>query len=476
MNVGDEFGPYTIESVLGQGGMGTVFLARHARLERRVALKVISPAFADDPGFRARFLRESQLAASLDHPHVIPIYDADEVEGVLYLAMRYVDGPSLQGVIRKSNPLSRGDTLRLAEQIGGALDAAHAADLIHRDLKPANILLTAAEGHAYLCDFGLAKRTSTRGITHAGAFMGTTDYCSPEQIRGEELDGRADVYSFGCVLYHCLSGEPPYARESEIAVLQAHLNEPPPKLAPDLDGVFARAMAKDRDERYPTAGELAGGLRAAIAGGAPETVAVPAEPPTRVEETSVLPHPKGPRRRAWAAALVVLLALAAAVAGLWLTHDSSSGPKTTTVDMRPFVGRVENFLTQSASGRREIAAALSAGLACKISPGQAAQRIESVAFNRQSILQQVGTLTAPSPETDRMLILLQSALENSIEADRHYRNGFLAGSSCSSPDRASFALAAASNERATRAKRQFVARFNPLARRLHRRTWAARQF
>src|SRR6478736_3726442 len=164
--------------------------------------------------------------------------------------MRFVDGPSLQALIRKSRPLSRGETLRIAEQIGGALDAAHAADLIHRDLKPANILLTEAERHSYLCDFGLAKRTSTRGVTRAGAFMGTIDYCSPEQIRGEPLDGRSDVYSFGCVLYHCLSGEAPYARDSEVAVLQAHLNDPPPSLASALDGVFARAMAKEREERY----------------------------------------------------------------------------------------------------------------------------------------------------------------------------------------------------------------------------------
>ena len=182
MNVGDEFGPYTIESVLGRGGMGTVFLARHARLERKVALKVIAPELADDPDFRARFLRESQLAASLDHPHVIPIYDADEIDTVLYLAMRYVDGPSLQALIRESGPLSRGDTLRIAEQIGGALDAAHAAGLIHRDLKPANILLTEADRHAYLCDFGLAKRTSSRGVTHAGSFLG----------HGRLLQSRAD--------------------------------------------------------------------------------------------------------------------------------------------------------------------------------------------------------------------------------------------------------------------------------------------
>jgi len=471
VNVGDEFGPYTIEAVLGQGGMGTVFLARHARLERRVALKVISPAFADDPDFRSRFLRESQLAASLDHPHVIPIYDADEVDGVLYLAMRYVDGPSLQALIRKSDPMSRGHTVRIGEQIGGALDAAHAADLIHRDLKPANILLAEAQRHAYLCDFGLAKRTSTRGVTRAGAFLGTIDYCSPEQIRGEPLDGRADVYSFGCVLYHCLAGEPPYARENDIAVLQAHLNDPPPKLAPDLDGVFARAMAKSRDERYPTAGALANDLRAAIAGGAPETVAAPMARPT--QPTQVISPSR--RSRTWiAVAVVLVVAAAVAAAAIWATRGSSSGHDA--VDLRPFVDRMENVLAQSASGRREIAATINSGLACKISAADAAREIESVADNRQSILQQLGTLTAPTPETDRMVILLQRGLQYSIEADRHYREGFRAGSSCSTPKDSSFRQAARFNQRATSAKEQFVARFNPLANRLHRRAWAAGQF
>jgi predicted Ser/Thr protein kinase len=472
VNVGDEFGPYTIESVLGQGGMGTVFLARHARLERRVALKVISPAFADEPDFRARFLRESQLAASLDHPHVIPIYDADDVDGVLYLAMRYVDGPSLQGLIRKSNPLSRGDTLRIAEQIGGALDAAHAADLIHRDLKPANILLTQADLHAYLCDFGLAKRTSTMGVTHAGAFLGTIDYCSPEQIRGEQLDGRADVYSFGCVLYHCLSGEPPYARDSEVAVLQAHLNDPPPSLTPDLDPVFARAMAKDPDERYGTAGALANDLRATIAGGAPETVAVPADRPTRVDATGVLPRRK--RRWAWVAAAVALLALVAAAGAVWATRDSGSGHDT--ADLRPFVDRIENVLAQSAAGRREIGAAIDAGLACKVSNAEAARQIDSVADNRQGILQQLGSLSGPTQATDRMVTLLQRGLQNSIEADRHYRDWFLATTKCPLPRNPSFDLAQASDKRATRAKELFVARFDPLASSLHERVWTTGQF
>jgi serine/threonine-protein kinase len=476
VNLGDEFGPYTIEAVLGQGGMGTVFLARHARLERRVALKVISPAFADDPDFRSRFLRESQLAASLDHPHVIPIYDADEVDGVLYLAMRYVDGPSLQALIRKSEPMSRGQTLRIGEQIGGALDAAHAADLIHRDLKPANILLTEAERHAYLCDFGLAKRTSTMGVTQAGAFLGTIDYCSPEQIRGEPLDGRADVYSFGCVLYHCLSGEPPYARESEIAVLQAHLNDPPPSLAPDLDGVFARAMAKDRDERYPTAGALANDLRAAIAGAAPETVAVPAEPPTRVEETRALPSPTNRRRWPWAAALVVLLALASAVAAIWLTHDSSSERKKDSIDMRPFVDRIENVLTQSAAGRRDVGAAINAGLNCTASNAETARRIESAAGNRQSVLQQLTGLSGPTRETDRIVTLLQRGLQESIEADRQYRLWFLSTATCPPSRNQSFDLARASDRHATAAKELFVARFDPLATSVGRRTWTAGQF
>jgi len=471
VNVGEEFGPYTIESVLGQGGMGTVFLARHARLERRVALKVISPAFADDPGFRARFLRESQLAASLDHPHVIPLYDADEIDGVLYLAMRYVDGPSLGGLIRKNKPLPRADTLRIAEQIGGALDAAHAADLIHRDLKPANILLTQAERHSYLCDFGLAKRTSTRGVTHAGSFMGTIDYCSPEQIRGDALDGRADVYSFGCVLYHCLAGEAPYARENDIAVLQAHLNDPPPELAPDLDGVFARAMAKDRDERYATAGALAADLRAAIAVGAPETVAAPVPRPTVEQPTQVVRRPR--RRRAWIAAVVALLLLAVATAGVWAMRDSSSD---STSELRPFVDSVENVLAQSAEGRREIASALTDSRACKVSNAGAARRIRSVADNRQSILQQLAGFSAPTQETDQLVTLLQRALQNSIEADRHYRLGLLSSTRCPPPSNPSFDRALDFDRRATTAKEQFVAGFDPLATRLHRRAWTAEEF
>src|SRR5437588_5207983 len=262
--------------------MGTVFLATHERLARKVALKVIAPQFARDEDFRARFLRESQLAASLDHPNVIPIYDADEVAGVLFIAMRYVSGPSLQRLIRERGSLSLDETRRLALQIGGALDAAHAAGLVHRDVKPANILIGEPGDHAYLSDFGLAKRASAEGMTQTGFFLGTVDYASPEQIQGRPLDGRADVYSFGCVLFHCLAGRPPFVGESEFAVLDAHLREQPPVLSEgrgdlpqELDDVLARAMAKRPEDRFATAGALA----AALAGG-PVTRAAPTEPAT----------------------------------------------------------------------------------------------------------------------------------------------------------------------------------------------------
>jgi predicted Ser/Thr protein kinase len=463
VNAGDQFGPYRIESALGRGGMGTVYLATHERLERKVAVKVITPDLADDPEFRARFLRESQLAASLDHPHVIPIYDADEIEGVLYLAMRYVDGPSLQALLRERGALAPGDALRIAEQIGGALDAAHAADLIHRDLKPANILL--ADGHAYLCDFGLAKRVSSRGITHAGSFLGTVDYCSPEQIRGEPLDGRADVYSLGCVLYHCLSGEPPYARESEVAVLQAHLNDPPPSLSADFDPVFARAMAKDRSERYPTAGKLATDLRDAIAGGAPATVRAPTAG-------------RRPRRSGLIAGGAFLVALAAIAVAILATRGSDD-PNANDAELRPFVNRIENVLQQSAGGRSEISAALQAGLDCEIEPAEAARRIDSVADNRQSVLQQLGGYTAPTTQADELVTTLQRALQHSIEADRHYRDGFLgfpANATCPLPASPDFDLATRSDREATVAKESFVAGFDPIAERLGGRTWSASEF
>ena len=482
--VGETFGGYTIQSVLGRGGMGTVYLATHERLARNVALKVIAPALADDEDFRARFLRESQLAASLDHPNVIPIYDADEVDGVLYLAMRYVSGPSLQALLRERGRLSPEETLRIAEQIGAGLDAAHRAGLVHRDVKPANILLAEPGNRAYLCDFGLAKRTSSKGATQTGFFLGTVDYCAPEQIQGGPVDGRADVYSLGSVLFHCLAGRPPYTRESEIAVLQAHLTDPPPALSTvrpglptPLDGVLATAMAKDPDERHATASALVTGFANAL--GAPATRA-------DAEATRAAPAVRPARGRRLVGKRGLLLAgvilaavLGGTVAAVLATRGSEGGSSAdgpTTAELRTFVDRIENVLEQSAAGRREIGASLDAGFKCSISPREAGQRIASVADNRQSILGQLGTLQTPTQQGDDVVTLLQRALQQSIEADRHYRDGFFTAAesttTCPLPTNLNFRLAAKSDAQATAAKKRFMAAFDPLAKRFQRRTWS----
>jgi serine/threonine-protein kinase len=472
--VGETFGGYTIESVLGRGGMGTVFLATHVRLGRRVALKVIAPELAEDEEFRARFLRESQLAASLDHPNVIPIYDADEVDGALYLAMRYVGGPSLQNLIRQRGTLPPAEALRLAEQIGGALDAAHQTGLVHRDVKPANILLAEPGDHSYLCDFGLAKRTSSRELTRTGFFLGTVDYSAPEQIEGRPLDGRADLYSLGCLLFHCLAGRPPFVRDTEVAVLNAHLHDPPPALSNvrsdlplALDDVLATAMAKDPVDRYPTGVDLADALGRAIAGEAP---------PTRPAPATVRMRRSRGRRGLIAAALLALVAagVVAAVLATQGAHHSAGNPK-----LRTFAERIENVLEQSASGRGDLNAALTAGLNCKISPADAAQRIASAADNRESILVQLGSLATPTQQADNVVTLLQRALQQSIEADRHYRDAFATvapGTSCPPAPNADFALAARASVQATAAKKRFVESFDPLARSFNLRTWSAGDF
>jgi len=215
---GSVFGNYRLGPVLGRGGMSIVYLAENVRLERSVALKFLAPELAGDPPFRERFIAESRLAAGLEHPNVIPIYEADEFDGRLFIAMRYVRGPTLGDVIRTDGALDPARTVAILTQVAGALDAAHAQGLVHRDVKPPNILLagpTTSGGpeHAYLSDFGITKRMGTvSGLTHTGQFMGTVDYVAPEQIEGRTVDGRADQYSLGCVAFECLTGSKPFPR------------------------------------------------------------------------------------------------------------------------------------------------------------------------------------------------------------------------------------------------------------------------
>ncbi len=219
------FAGYRVEELVGRGGMGVVYRATDLSLDRPVALKLVAPELAEDERFRERFLREPRLAASLDHPHVIPIYEAGEHDGQLYLAMRFVEGSDLRTILEREGKLPPERTLALLADVADALDAAHRRALVHRDVKPANVLLD-EDGHAYLTDFGITKQLGGDS-TDTGRVVGTLDYLAPEQIRGDPVDGRADVYALGCVLYECLAGAPPFRRPTEAEILWAHMQEHP---------------------------------------------------------------------------------------------------------------------------------------------------------------------------------------------------------------------------------------------------------
>jgi ABC-type branched-subunit amino acid transport system substrate-binding protein/predicted Ser/Thr protein kinase len=261
---GTTFSNYQVESLLGRGGMGMVYLARDLSLERPVAVKLIAPELAQDDEFRGRFLREPKLAASLDHPNVIPIHEAGEHDGRLYLVMRYVEGSDLRTLLDRESKLSPERTLAILGQVAGALDAAHRRALVHRDMKPANVLLD-EDDHAYLTDFGISKQIGGAS-TDTGRLVGTLDYLAPEQIRGDPVDGRTDCYALACVLYECLAGKPPFRRDNEAATMWAHMQDEPPPVRGHarLDAVLRKALAKDRENRYATCGELIDAAAAAL--------------------------------------------------------------------------------------------------------------------------------------------------------------------------------------------------------------------
>jgi serine/threonine protein kinase len=231
--IGSELLGYRIERVLGRGGMGVVYLAEDLRLKRRVALKLLSSELAADERFRGRLIGESELAASLDHPNIVPIYEAGEVDGQIFISMRFVEGEDLRQLLRRG-PLETSQALALVWQVAAALDVAHGRGLVHGDVKPSNVLIVPEAGHegtdhVYLADFGLTKRVSEHdAATEHGPLMGTLDYVAPELIRGDTVDGRADIYSLGCLLHECLTGRRPFAHGSDAAVLFAHLEQAPP--------------------------------------------------------------------------------------------------------------------------------------------------------------------------------------------------------------------------------------------------------
>ena len=276
---GTVFAGHRIEGMAGRGGMGTVYRATHLALDHVVALKVIAADLAADDAFRERFRSESRIAVSLRHPNVVPIHHAGEEDGLLFVTMDLIDGPDLRRMLVANGTLPADRATKIIGQVASALDVAHSRGLVHRDIKPGNILVEAeARGggdHAYLTDFGLAKRfdqaTEAGALTRTGAFVGTLDYVAPEQIRGDRVDARTDVYALGCVLYEAISGRAPFAdREENVAKIYAHLQDEPPWLPGDTDGpldeVIARALAKEPRDRYPSAGDLARAATAALEG------------------------------------------------------------------------------------------------------------------------------------------------------------------------------------------------------------------
>ncbi len=270
--VGSEIAGYRITGLLGRGGMGFVYEAEHAILGRKAAIKTLSNDLGGDGDFRERFVQESQMVAALDHPSIIPIYDAGEENGVVYIAMRHVGGGDLQGLIA-AGQLELERAVSILEQVAGALDAAHAHDLVHRDVKPANVLIDSSSHRVYLTDFGIAKQARKRGLTRTGFFVGTLDYAAPEQIQGKPVGPQADVYAFGCLLFECLTGKKPFDRETDVAVMHAHLLDPPPsatelrpELPAELDDVIARALAKNEEERTASCREVIEAVRACLGG------------------------------------------------------------------------------------------------------------------------------------------------------------------------------------------------------------------
>ncbi|MEA2347101.1 MAG: hypothetical protein QOG62_888 [Thermoleophilaceae bacterium] len=324
--------------------MGVVYRATQLGLERQVALKVIAPELAADPIFASRFQAEARLAASIDHPNVVPIYQAGEGEGVLYLIMRYVDGIDLRDLLNSQPQLDPEHAAKLLAQIASALGAAHRRGMVHRDVKPANVLIASGDGedHAYLTDFGVAKAVeATQGMTRTGAVVGTPDYMAPERLEDGVGDGRSDIYALGCVLYQSLTGRLPYPRDNAMAKVFAHLNAPVPSarelnpfVGEELDHVIERAMAKRPEDRFQGAGEMRSALLSAVGdregarrdpsephetitvateAGAPTAETPPPLPPEPEPEPPAEPAtnavPKRPRRRGWMPAALLTVAV-----------------------------------------------------------------------------------------------------------------------------------------------------------------------
>jgi hypothetical protein len=353
---GVRIGKYALEQQIGQGGMAVVFRARDEQLGRLVALKIMAPSVASDAEFRERFVRESKAAAAVDDPHIIPVFEAGESAGVLFIAMRYVPGGDVRSLLSREGPLSTDRTSAILVSVASALDAAHAAGLVHRDVKPANMLMDVRKGrpdHVYLADFGLTKAAAGAAtLTTTGRFLGTADYAAPEQIAGRRLDGQADQYALACAAVEMLTGQTPFPLENVMAVLFAHRSEPPPPLSArrhglpaELDAVLGRALAKSPSDRYPSCGDFAAAFQRAAGVGR--------------YEAPVAAGASRDRTEAGAANL------AAALAGGVRADPPATGPLTLPPSMLP-PGRIDVARGRSRGGRLVIAAAAAVAVAAAV--------------------------------------------------------------------------------------------------------------
>jgi YVTN family beta-propeller protein len=432
--IGTEFAGHRIVAVIGRGGMGVVYRARNVALDRERALKVIAPALSTDPRFRERFKRESRLAASIEHPNVIPVHAAGEEDGLLFLAMRLVAGSDLRRIVEAGGPLELGRAAAVIGGVAGALDAAHAAGLVHRDVKPGNVLVEQSHDgeRVFLTDFGIT-RPAREGetVTGTGEFLGSPDYVAPEQAAGERVTPRTDIYALGCVAHYALTGGPPFVRDNDLATLFAHANASRPRVTaenPELpaavDGVVTKAMAIDPAGRHGTAGELAADLQRALG----EPVSVPIGPPSVAQAgegavTRPLPR-RRPGRRRLVAAVLVAAATAAAAVVVVVTRDGDSrtagdepargGSPTPKATATIPIDGAPNGLT--VGGRRVWVAASGERVVEAIDPRR--ERVVPPAFavaGAESVAAGFGSIWAVSPPQDVVYRLDPSGEDRPVE-------------------------------------------------------------
>ena len=352
LNDGAVFAGYTIVRRLGSGGMGEVYLAKHPRLPRRDALKVLPAALTEDRDYRQRFSREADIAAELWHPHIVGIHDRGEFDGQLWLSMDYVEGTDAAKLLRSRYPsgLPKDEVFEIVSAVADALDYAHLRGLLHRDVKPANILLadTGPRGRRILlADFGIARAVGDiSGLTATNMVVGTTAYSAPEQLMGKDIDGRADQYALGCTAFHLLTGAAPYQDSNAAVVISQHLSAPPPPIGErrpdlaDLDGVMTKVLAKDPADRYPSCSDFAAALTGQPSVGAADTVvgSAAAAPTRRVAAPLQTPAPATRRRGLRQAVLISVIAtpLVLAVAGVvgvkLSSHHANQPGNDATID------------------------------------------------------------------------------------------------------------------------------------------------